>query len=86
MHPDLSSCGKYPWSIYLLMIFDNMGDISLMLSFKTEFEILLRPAPLSFNSFITFSISVALVGKIQMSYYSDFSETIRDWWESWVID
>ena len=63
MHPDLSSCGKYPWSIHLLMIFDNMGDISLMLSFKTEFEILLRPAPLSFNSFITFSISVALEEK-----------------------
>ena len=49
MHTDLSSCGKYPWAKHLLHFFDNMGDISLMLSFKTECEILLRPAPLSFN-------------------------------------
>ena len=49
--------------MHLLIILVRIGEMASMLYFKTEFEILLRPIPLSFRSFITFFISSLLVGK-----------------------
>ena len=49
--------------MHLLVISESMGDISLVLYFRTEFEIILRPAPLSFKSLIISSISFAFVGR-----------------------
>ena len=45
------------------MIFESICEISLVLYFNTEFEILLRPAPLSFKSLTISPISSALVQK-----------------------